>query len=122
MLLSINWAAPFLVAMYVVSGATKVASLGASEAERLASATGLALRRARGAVLLAGAWELVGAGLVLYGVWVQHGAAVQHEGVGLPRRARQVRALLPHHSRRRAVHEDAVRRLRQDVVTSDPAA
>lgn len=69
----VDWTATFLVLMYAVSGANKVATLGVAEAERFATKAGVGMRAATRAVFLAGVWELVGAGLVLYGVWCQTG-------------------------------------------------
>jgi uncharacterized membrane protein YphA (DoxX/SURF4 family) len=69
--------------MYVASGAHKVFSLGVSEAERFAKKTGLGLRIATQIVLLAGIWELIGAALVLHGVWSAKGKyALQHVRLG----------------------------------------
>lgn len=73
--MTVDWAATFLVMMYVISGARKVCSLGASEAARFAARTGLRATVSQAVVLAAGAWELVGAFLVLYGVWMQTGGA-----------------------------------------------
>lgn len=67
--MEIRIAATILVAMYVVSGITKVASLGSSESERLSKALGTSLRVSTALVLAAGIVELVGSYLVLTGVW-----------------------------------------------------
>jgi len=68
--MDIKVAATILVAMYVISGLTKVASLGSSEAERLSRAlSGLSLRSSTVLVFLAGVIELVGSYMILRGVW-----------------------------------------------------
>tara|TARA_Y100001936_G_scaffold253658_1_gene319846 strand:- start:1477 stop:1851 length:375 start_codon:yes stop_codon:yes gene_type:complete len=68
--MDIKVAATILVAMYVISGLTKVASLGSSEAERLSRALGgLSLRSSTVLVFLAGVIELVGSYMILRGVW-----------------------------------------------------
>lgn len=69
----IDYAASFLVAMYVASGAHKALTLGVSEAERFAKKTGLGMKSATKFVFLAGIWELVGAAFVLHGVWLAKG-------------------------------------------------
>ena len=67
--MDIKVAATILVAMYVISGLTKVASLGSSEAERLSRAlSGLSLRSSTVLVFLAGVIELVGSYMILRGV------------------------------------------------------
>ena len=74
-MIDIHVAATFLVLMFLISGASKVLSLGASEAARFARRTGLGFDRASRFVFLAGVWELVGALYVLRGIWLQHGPA-----------------------------------------------
>ena len=69
MLNDIRVVATFLVLMFVISGANKVLSGGASESDRLATKTGIEARLCTLIVFCAGLWELLGAGLVLYGVW-----------------------------------------------------
>ena len=86
MSLSIEAVATLLVAMFVVSGATKVLTFGASEAGRFAERTGVALASAARIVFLAGVWELVASALVLRGVWslggVRGRAALESVNVG----------------------------------------
>ena len=65
----IRLAATLMVTMFVVSGAMKVRSFGASEALRLAKRTRLHESTAARIVFVAGVIELVGAFLVLKGVW-----------------------------------------------------
>ena len=77
-LASVDYAASFLVVMYVVSGAHKVMTHGAAEAERFAKRTGFKLAASSKLVLVAGIWELVGAALVLLGVWFAKGKRASH--------------------------------------------
>ena len=64
----IEVAASALVAMFIISGLTKVMSLGASEADRFAEKTGFR-KYAQHFVFLAGVIELYGAFMILRGVW-----------------------------------------------------
>jgi hypothetical protein len=68
MKIGIEVAASALVAMFVISGTTKVMTLGASEADRFAEKTGLK-KYAQLVVFLAGVIELYGAFIILQGVW-----------------------------------------------------
>jgi hypothetical protein len=68
MKISIEVAASALVAMFVISGITKVVTLGASEADRFAEKTGFR-KYAQHVVFLAGVIELYGAFMILRGVW-----------------------------------------------------
>lgn len=68
MKVSIELAASMLVAMFLISGLSKVVSLGASESERFAQKTGLG-RYSAHIVFLAGVIELYGASLILMGIW-----------------------------------------------------
>lgn len=77
-LVSVDYAASLLVAMFVVSGVHKVLTHGVSEAERFAKKTGFKLATSSKIVLFAGIWELVGAALVLHGVWFAEGKRALH--------------------------------------------
>ena len=77
-LASVDYAASLLVAMYVVSGLHKVITHGVSESERFAKKTGFDLQTSSRLVLIAGIWELVGAALVLHGVWFAKGKRALH--------------------------------------------
>jgi len=68
MKISIEVAASALVAMFVISGMTKVLTLGASEAIRFSDKTGFR-KYAQHMVFLAGIIELYGSFLILRGVW-----------------------------------------------------
>ncbi len=68
MKISIEVAASALVAMFVISGMTKVVTLGASEADRFSEKTGFR-KYAQHIVFLAGVIELYGAFMILRGVW-----------------------------------------------------
>ena len=68
MKISIEVAASVLVAMFVISGMTKVVTLGASEADRFAEKTGFR-KYTQHVVFLAGVIELYGAFMILRGVW-----------------------------------------------------
>ena len=61
--------ATFLVAMFLFSGFTKVISMGKSEAHRLTNRYDTSETQSAIVVFLGGLWELIGALLVLYGVW-----------------------------------------------------
>tara|TARA_B100001175_G_scaffold149952_1_gene127123 strand:+ start:251 stop:643 length:393 start_codon:yes stop_codon:yes gene_type:complete len=73
MKICIEVAASALVAMFVISGMTKVVTFGTSEADRFAEKTGLR-KYAQHVVFLAGVIELYGAFMILRGVW-QHNAS-----------------------------------------------
>ena len=68
MKISIEVADSALVAMFVISGITKVMTLGASEADRFAEKTGFK-KYAQYVVFLAGVIELYRAFMILQGVW-----------------------------------------------------
>ena len=80
--MDVDYAATLLVLMYVASGAHKVFTAGVSEAERLAKKTGAKLGTAKNLVLLAGVFELIGAGFVLHGVWLAGREAARNVRVG----------------------------------------
>ena len=81
MKISIEVAASALVAMFVISGLTKVVTLGASEAERFANKTGIT-KYAPHVVFLAGVIELDGAFMILRGVWQDNNLSLKrvHHG------------------------------------------
>lgn len=81
MKISIEVAASALVAMFVISGITKVVTLGASEADRFAEKTGFR-KYAQHIVLLAGVIELYGAFMILRGVWQDNNLSLKrvHHG------------------------------------------
>ena len=68
MKVSVQMAGTMLVAMFVISGMTKVLSMGHSESDRFALKTGVR-RYAAHIVFLAGLVELYGAAMILAGVW-----------------------------------------------------
>ena len=84
MKISIEVADSALVAMFVISGITKVMALGASEADRFAEKTGFK-KYAQYVVFLAGVIELYRAFMILQGVWqdnVSRNASLKREHPG----------------------------------------
>lgn len=81
MKISIEVAASALVTMFVISGMTKIVTLGASEADRFADKTGFR-KYAQHVVFLAGAIELYGAFMILRGVWKDNNLSLKrvHHG------------------------------------------
>ena len=81
MKISIEVAASALVSMFVISGITKVVTLGASEADRFAEKTGFR-KYAQHVVFLAGVIELYGAFMILRGVWQDNNLSLKrvHHG------------------------------------------
>ena len=59
----------FIVLMFLISGASKTFTLGSSEAARFAMKTGVAADVSQVIVFCAGLFELLAAGLVLYGAY-----------------------------------------------------
>ena len=59
----------FIVLMFLISGANKTITLGSSEAARFAMKTGIAADVSQVIVFCAGLFELLAAGLVLYGAY-----------------------------------------------------
>jgi hypothetical protein len=57
--------------MFIISGVDKTISLGASEASRLAIKTGLTGDISQMIVLVAGLYELVSSGMILYGTFAK---------------------------------------------------
>lgn len=67
---SVKIASSFLILMFVISGVTKVLSLGKSESKRLSKKLmNLNKNLSQMIVLMAGIWELVASTIILYGIW-----------------------------------------------------
>ena len=67
---SVKIASSFLILMFVISGISKVVTLGKSESERLSKKLmNMDLKLSQFIVFSAGLWELIGSALILYGIW-----------------------------------------------------
>tara|TARA_Y100000816_G_scaffold45845_1_gene28698 strand:+ start:559 stop:939 length:381 start_codon:yes stop_codon:yes gene_type:complete len=67
---SVKIASSFLILMFVISGISKVVTLGKSESERLSKKLmNIDLKLSQFIVFSAGLWELIGSALILYGIW-----------------------------------------------------
>ena len=60
-----------MMIMFIISGFNKTISLGASEASRFANKTGLMSNIAQMIVLVAGLYELLASGMILYGTFAK---------------------------------------------------
>lgn len=67
---SIKLASSFLILMFIVSGFTKVITLGNSESKRLSKKLiNLNNNLSQLIVFSAGLWELLASAIILYGIW-----------------------------------------------------
>lgn len=67
---SVKIVSSFLILMFIVSGFTKVITLGNSEAKRLSKKlTNINKDFSQLIVFVAGIWELLASAIVLYGIW-----------------------------------------------------
>ena len=67
---SVKIASSFLILMFIISGISKVVTLGKSESERLSKKLmNIDLKLSQLIVFSAGLWELIGSALILYGIW-----------------------------------------------------